>query len=165
MFLGGGCSLARAIDSCRFDEGLLQNATPDSFVTLVPSAALAADVFGFVASSESTSTQFGTIDPASGIFTQIGGTMRLQRGAYAPVFDPDLNAFLVTSEAISSVVVSNLVDKIDPATGAVAPIVVNTATNAPQLVYGLGVATQLAAAPEPSTCAMMFVGFAGIAFA
>jgi len=136
---------------------------------LHPLAAFAAsDLFGLLGASSgsATATLFGTIDPVSGAFSQIGGPTGLPpTGHYAPVFDPALNAFFVTGDPISATLTSHQVVKIDAATGAVTSF--DTVVPGPLVsaVAGLGVASSpTVVVPEPSTWVMMVVGFAGLGY-
>jgi hypothetical protein len=129
-----------------------------------------AQLFGLV--SQAGTTFFGTIDPATGQFTQIGGNTGLSGSpgaAYAPVYDPQTDSFLVTHLPLNSG--NTFEDKllqIDASTGAT-QLKDFPGPNPPfsgAFMMGIGVANNpTAAVPEPSTWAMMLIGFAGLGFA
>jgi hypothetical protein len=112
---------------------------------------------------------FGKIDPATGDFTQIGGPTGLPVGYYAPVFDPQSGDFLVTVEPIPGNTFAEVMGEIDPSTGVLTSTLLGLVPPNPDvnlILLGLGVASSpTAAVPEPSTWAMMLIGFAGLAFA
>jgi hypothetical protein len=62
--------------------------------------------------------QFGSIDPATSAFTQIGNAS-LPFGYYAPAYDPVHNAFYVITQPISDTVFTTAIDQIDAITGAI----------------------------------------------
>jgi hypothetical protein len=104
-------------------------------------------LFGLVAGPGSSPAQFGTIDLSTGIFTQIGNAS-VQKGYYAPVYDPTRNVFYMTDTPVNDAAFSGIIDVIDAATGALTQPSLQS-----QVINGLGVgasSTQVAV-PEPGS--------------
>jgi hypothetical protein len=107
--------------------------------------------------------QFGSIDPVTGAFTQIGNAS-LPSGYYAPVYDPTQDAFYVITQPIGDNVFTAAIDRIDPLTGAVTqfhlPIIPVGGGDPPLLTVALGLAAGAAtpaSVPEPSSALLLVV--------
>ena len=75
-------------------------------------------LYGVVSTSTFGPSEFGSIDPATGTFTRIGGATLPAGGYYAPVYDPNWNAFYVTSVPFSNNTRSEFFSEINASTGA-----------------------------------------------
>jgi hypothetical protein len=107
-----------------------------------------------------TGPKFGTIDPVSGTFTQVGnGTFA--NGYYAMAFDPLTNSFYTTNASIDSGGFASQIKQINATTGAITILQINDTPTSSILVGGLGFDTE-SSVPEPSTWVMMILGFAGL---
>jgi len=73
--------------------------TTDAMASVSPASA-ASDLFGLVDTGGFTA--FGSIDPATGAFTQLSTTGLPDEAYYAPVYNPAQNAFFVTDQPINS---------------------------------------------------------------
>ena len=131
-------------------------------VVLCPSAAPASStLYGLLSPDGIGSDIFGSINPATGTFTQIGSGS-LTNGYYAPVYDPTQNVFYVTAHPIATGDgAMTALDRIDPATGAITQINVPIGS-VPLSVMGLGVATATPV-PEPGSAVQFLTYLLGIA--
>ena len=97
---------------------------------------------------------FGSIDPGTGVFTQIGGATNLTGNeGHVPVYDPAANAFVPTAAPPRNF--SNTLERIDAATGATTEIVLQNILGSPPLILGLGVADLTQAVSEPLSAALL----------
>ena len=97
-------------------------------------------LYGLV-SEAGSSPVFGSIDPATGSFTQIGNASE-PIGYYAPIYDPARNVFYVTISPINGTGLLGGFDEINAATGAITQVVLPLlGPEEPHFVAGLGVDT------------------------
>jgi hypothetical protein len=105
--------------------------------------------------------QFGSIDPVSGAFTQIGNAS-LPFGYYAPVYDPAQNLFDFITQPIGDFAFTTAIDQIDPITGAITlftlPSIPVGGGDPPLTTLALGLAVgspTAASVPEPSSLLLL----------
>ena len=120
-------------------------------------------LYGLV-SEAGGSPVFGSIDPATGSFTQIGNASE-PIGYYAPVYNPARNVFYVTISPINGTGLLGGFDEINAATGAITQVVLPLlGPEEPQFVAGLGVAVEnsVTSAPEPTSIVQLLTYIFGI---
>ena len=96
-------------------------------------------LFGFLDINAAPKAVFGSINPDTGVFTQIGGATNLTGNeGHVPVYNPAANAFFVPTAAPPRSF-GNSLERIDAATGATTGIVLQNILGSPPLILGLGV--------------------------
>ena len=138
-------------------------AAPACAAALLPSSAVAAAsaLYGLVAGPGSSPALFGSIDPSTGAFTQIG-SVSLSKGYYAPVYDSTQNAFYMTDTPVNAASFSGVIDMINAATGGLTQFSVPG-----QVINGLGVgaSSSPASVPEPGSLLQVVTYLFGISAA
>jgi hypothetical protein len=98
---------------------------------------------------------FGSINPATGSFAQIGSAS-VPFGYYAPVFDPTQNAFYLTGDPINQSTLSSGFDEINATTGVLTQITLPPLSlYAGQYVTGLGVGMESSPTPAPEPTSVL----------